>query len=674
MKEIATEDWAEANQRYLTARLASVRLALERQAALVKSNAEAEQKTEHEENSPGLPPEPAQVEAQSVEPDLKQSSAPSALEQLAEMFLLSRFEQDLLLLCAGIEFDSRFSALCAAAQGDARLPYATLGLALAALPDAHWTALSPKAPLRRWHLIEIAHAGESLLRSQLRIDERVLHYLAGIAYMDPRLDGLVKPFVARLDLPFSQQQVADHIVRCWTGQKGSTDWRVALLCGRDQTSKWNVAARACAMLGLRLHILRAADIPQAVAERETFARLWEREALLMGSALLLEQGEPEMPPSALSLLDSLHGVLFCSVPEALELRDRPALRLDVRKPDSAEQRSLWTEVLGPASSRMNGSLDKVVSQFSMGTEAIYAAGDQVREGLAVAGGDAPVDDLLWNACRVVARSRLDDLAQRLTPSSEWTDIVLPQQQLRSLKEIAAHVRQRAKVYGTWGFASKGERGLGISALFAGASGTGKTMAAEVLANDLQLDLYKIDLSQVVSKYIGETEKNLRRVFDAAEEGGAILLFDEADALFGKRSEVKDSHDRYANIEVSYLLQRMEAYRGLAILTTNLKSAVDPAFMRRLRFIIQFPFPDAAQRAQIWSQIFPSETPLLKTDFGKLARLSIPGGNIRNIALHAAFLAAEAGESVTMTHLLQAARSEYAKLEKPLTDAEIRGWV
>jgi SpoVK/Ycf46/Vps4 family AAA+-type ATPase len=245
-----------------------------------------------------------------------------------------------------------------------------------------------------------------------------------------------------------------------------------------------------------------------------------------------------------------------------------------------------------------------------------------------------------------------------------------------LREIAAHVRQRATVYETWGFAAKSclrANGLGISALFAGASGTGKTLAAEVLAHELRLDLYRIDLSSVVSKYIGETEKNLRRVFDAAEEGGAILLFDEADALFGKRSEVKDSHDRYANIEVSYLLQRMEAYRGLAILTTNLKSALDSAFLRRIRFVVQFPFPDATQRAEIWRRIFPHATPTDTLDLGTLARLSVAGGNIRNIALNAAFLAADEGHPVRMAQLLRAARTEYAKLEKPLTETETAGW-
>jgi SpoVK/Ycf46/Vps4 family AAA+-type ATPase len=282
--------------------------------------------------------------------------------------------------------------------------------------------------------------------------------------------------------------------------------------------------------------------------------------------------------------------------------------------------------------------------------------------------------LLWEACRVSARSRLDDLAQRIDPTAEWSDLVLPENQLQTLHEIAAQVHQRAKVYESWGFSSKGTRGLGISALFAGASGTGKTMAAEILAADLRLDLYRIDLSQVVSKYIGETEKNLRRVFDAAEESGAVLLFDEADALFGKRSEVKDSHDRHANIEVSYLLQRMESYRGLAILTTNLKSVLDPAFLRRIRFVVQFPFPDMGQRAQIWRRVFPESTPTENLDVNKLARLNVAGGNIRNIALNAAFLAAHAGESVRMSHLLHAARNEYSKLEKPLTETESRDWV
>jgi len=342
---------------------------------------------------------------------------------------------------------------------------------------------------------------------------------------------------------------------------------------------------------------------------------------------------------------------------------------------------MWHTALEDSSSNVTGVLEPLVSQFSLSSSPIRSVATQALKSLAVEGqeiaqasGENSFGRRLWNACRIQARPRLDGLAQRIEASAQWDDLVLAERQKHVLKEIAVHVRQRAKVYQSWGFATKGMRGLGISALFAGASGTGKTMAAEVLADELRLDLYRIDLSQVVSKYIGETEKNLRRVFDAAEEGAAILLFDEADALFGKRTEVKDSHDRYANIEVSYLLQRMEAYRGLAILTTNRKSALDQAFLRRIRFVVEFPFPEAPERVEIWRRVFPAATPTEGLRLDRLARLTAAGGNIRNIALGAAFLAADAGEPVRMAHLLSAARSEFAKLEKPLTDVEIAGWV
>ena len=270
-------------------------------------------------------------------------------------------------------------------------------------------------------------------------------------------------------------------------------------------------------------------------------------------------------------------------------------------------------------------------------------------------------------------SRLDSLAQRIEPAVIWDDLVLPSAPLSLLREIPDQVRQRSKVYDDWGFARKMNRGFGITALFTGPSGTGKTMAAEVIAQDLGLPLYRVDLSAVISKYIGETEKNLRRLFDAAEEGGAILLFDEADALFGKRSEVKDSHDRYANIEIGYLLGRLESYRGIAILATNLKSAVDPAFLRRMRFIVEFPLPDQEHRFAIWSRIFPPQTPTRDLDLKKLARLNVAGGHIRNIALNAAYLAAAANEPVCMAHLVHAARSEYVRLEEPIIESEIEDW-
>jgi len=354
--------------------------------------------------------------------------------------------------------------------------------------------------------------------------------------------------------------------------------------------------------------------------------------------------------------------------------------------------------LGPSALSFDGAIDVLAEQYRLSAKAIYSAAALARNdrrGTACRTLDprASGDDKgaanrtpmlsdedsaqalsLWDLCRSLARPRLEDLAQRIVPRAAWEDLILPEPQVCSLRQLASQVRHRMKVYETWGFSAKGLRGLGVSALFAGESGTGKTMAAEVLARELALDLYRIDLSAVVSKYIGETEKNLKQVFDAAEEGGVLLLFDEADALFGKRSEVKDSHDRYANIEVSYLLQRMEAFQGLAILTTNSKSALDKSFQRRLRFTVSFPFPDAAQREAIWRRIFPAATPTQGLEHARLAQLNVAGGNIRNIALNAAFLAAEARTPVQMTHVLQAAKAEAQKIERPLAEAETRGWV
>lgn len=409
----------------------------------------------------------------------------------------------------------------------------------------------------------------------------------------------------------------------------------------------------------------------------------EREAALSLNALLLDCDEVDPTDTAREkiinrLIERIRSALVVTGKERRVILQRAAITFDIPRLTAGEQRSIWNTALGPAASGLNGQVGSLVSQFNLNTRAIH---NSCAEALGNPGGNNNIrtnpeelDTVLWDACLKQSRPHLDNLAQRIDAVATWNDLVLPEPQTRTLHEIAMHVKQRFKVYDEWGFASRGSRGLGISALFTGESGTGKTMAAEVIANELRLDLYKIDLSQVVSKYIGETEKNLRRIFDAAEEGGAILLFDEADALFGKRSEVRDSHDRYANIEVSYLLQRMEAYRGLAILTTNMKNALDPAFLRRIRFIVQFPFPDASQRAGIWKRIFPASTPTERLDMNKLARLNVAGGNIRNIALNAAFMAADEGEAVGMKHLLYAARSECAKLEKSLSEAEIGGWV
>jgi ATPase family associated with various cellular activities (AAA) len=642
-------DWTEANQRYLMAAVDVVRERLQRHV---------------DENAPAGDAQARLDAAAAAMP------SPAALDLLCTRFGLSELERALLVLCAGVELDSRFAALCARVQGDAAKVQPTFSLALAVLPSPHWSAITPAAPLRRWRLIDASH-GPLLTLAALRIDERILHYLAGVQHLDERLAGLVEPLHAAGELVPSHAALAQRIAAAWS--QPSARMHVVQLCGDDLAAQRAIAAAACASAGLSAAVMKAQSLPAAPGELDVLLRLWRREAILTGSALLLEHDDLDASDAARGaaldrLIETLGTPLLLSGSERRRARHVPLLTLDVRRPTTREQRGVWQDALRSAPVPLNGEIDALAAQFDLTPRKVYAACGEAAS--------LPADfaAALWDACRTQARPRLDDLAQRIEPAAGWDDLVLPEAQTRVLHEITLHVRQRTTVYDTWGFATKGTRGLGISALFAGVSGTGKTMAAEVLANALRLDLYRIDLSAVVSKYIGETEKNLRRVFDAAEEGGAILLFDEADALFGKRSEVKDSHDRYANIEVSYLLQRMEAYRGLAILTTNLKSALDPAFLRRIRFIVQFPFPDAAQRAEIWRRMFPAQTPTEDLDPAKLARLNVAGGNIRNIALSAAFLAAGAGEPVRMTHLLRATQGEYAKLEKSLSEMEVRGWV
>ena len=291
----------------------------------------------------------------------------------------------------------------------------------------------------------------------------------------------------------------------------------------------------------------------------------------------------------------------------------------------------------------------------------------------MAGDEAEVTrDELYAACRNQSHHKLAELAVKIAPHYTWDDLVLPEEKAAQLKELCDQVVHRQRVYGDWGFARKFAHGRGISALFAGPSGTGKTMAAEVIAHELQLDLYKIDLSGVVNKYIGETEKNLAKIFHEAEASNAILFFDEADALFGKRTKISDAHDRYANIETSYLLQRMEAYDGIVILATNLRENMDEAFTRRIKFIVDFPFPDVASRKLIWQTHFPRETPVsTDLDYDWLAQqFQITGGNIKNIVLGAAFCAAANGGTINMMHVLHGARREFEKIGKSWIDHSV----
>ncbi len=639
-----------ADQQAMTARIAAVRAAIER----------------------GL----GEVERPTLEPPAD-DPPDSALAVLCARLGLSPFERDVLAMCAGVELDSAFASLCAAANGDARRTLPTFGLALATLADAHWSALSPAAPLRACRLVEVG-PGQSLTAAPLRIDERILHYLLGVDAPDQRLHGLIRRAADPGALAPSHTRVANEVADALRGARTSGVLPAIHLNGEGGEVQHAIAAAACDRLGLRLQIARLAAAPVNPEALDDLIRLWRREAVLTGDALFLDADDPgRREPGAIEPVIARFAdeagagsVLFIGSREPVCASERPTLRFDIPPPEGAEQRALWADALGGLGVDDAGGeiVESLAAHFRMTPRAMQAAGAR-----ALTNERIGFDAALWDACRVQSRTGLERLAQRLTPGVGWNDLILPEPQLATLHEIAAHLHHRTQVYEAWGLGAKGGRGLGVTALFSGPSGVGKTLAAEVLANALSLDLYKVDLSQVVNKYIGETEKNLDRVFRAAESSGAVLLFDEADALFGKRSDVKDSHDRYANIEVGFLLQRMESYRGLAILTTNMQSALDGAFLRRIRFIVRFPFPDHAHRRRIWASVFPEKTPTEPLDLDQLSRLNLSGGSIRNVALGAAFQAAAEGRPVRMEHIMAAAAGECAKIERPLAASELRGW-
>jgi SpoVK/Ycf46/Vps4 family AAA+-type ATPase len=599
-----------------------------------------------------------------AEMDRPVSDPPAAIDWLVEIFGLSAFERDLLLLCAGVEMDSELAALCGTVQCQSQRSGVTFGLAMATLNEPHWTAFAPSRPLRRFRLLEMA-PNTGFTAAPVRINERILHYLAGINLIDSSLDPLLtQAFYPEL-IAEKHLAIAQEIVQVL---KDHEQFVPAIhLWGDDPQGQEDIAALVAHQLGRHLFILEAENLPSATQELEQILTLVERESLLLPAAFLIQCGSSGFSQQVRYLVEKVPMSLFVSSRDPIRFR-RSHVRFEINKPSSSEQKQLWQKALGDQAEGHNQIVEQVSQHFRLSARMISSTGS-----LAISKAQKINPKSLWDSCRSLARPKLEDLAQRIVPNAQWGDLVLPDLQMQILRQLTAQVWHRMTVYESWGFSAKGPRGLGISALFCGDSGTGKTLAAEVLAHEMGLDLYRIDLASVVSKYIGETEKNLKQVFDAAEEGGVVLLFDEADALFGKRGEVKDSHDRYANIEVGYLLQRMESYQGLAILTTNLKSTLDAAFQRRLRFTVMFPFPEAAQREAIWSRVFPSATPTNGLNLKKLSQLNVAGGNIRNIALNAAFLAANAGTPVAMNHLIQATRLEAHKIDRPLAEAEIRGW-
>jgi vesicle-fusing ATPase len=590
------------------------------------------------------------------------AAATGSAGRLAGLFALSPFERDVVLLAAAVELEGDMAVLVSSLQGGVE-PRPTFGLALRALPGGHWDALAPGSPLRRWHLVEPG-AGAVLGSRPLQVDERILHYLTGLDFRDARLDGIVGSPDRHTAVAPSQLELAADTALAVARASAPVLLRID---GDDADAQLAVAEAVAAGLGRGALVVRAAAIPPPGPDLALVTRLVDREARLSGAVPIVDpRGAAE--PSVDAFLDQTESVLAILVGESTaRVAGRVQLHRSVGLPSPAEARGLWRTALGDRlADRLEQPIEEIAQQFRLSAAAVGSIATELG---AADAGDSAAAPALRSLCRERARVPLEGLAERIEPAATWDDLVLPSGHRELLRQIVSHVRHRTQVYERWEFGSPTTRGFGVTALFAGESGTGKTLAAEVIAGELKLDLYRIDLSATVSKYIGETEKNLRRLFDAAEASGAVLLFDEADALFGKRGEVKDAHDRYANLEVAYLLQRMESYRGLAILTTNLRSNVDRGFVRRLRFVVQFPFPEAEQRAQIWRRTLPAAAPTDGLAFDRLARLNVSGGSIRSIALGAAFAAAEDETPLTPGHVLRAARVEYAKAERTMTDAE-----
>lgn len=628
--------WARDNQRHLA-------LAAGAAAALLDA-------------TPASADEPARAAEALSAQVLATTGRPVALERLSGLFSLTAFERGLLVAVAAPELG------LPAATGPV-----TFARALSALPDAHWSALLPDASLRSWRLLDLperfppAECG-GLPQFPLAVDERVLHALLGAETLDDRLAGRCRLATGACRLPAEHDAPVASLAALLRPGPGAEG---CVLVGEDRLTRRQAVLEAAGRLGFSVLVTDGGDLPEDAPTLEALARLLAREAGL-GHRLLLVEGGPQPPRSCLRLLSAcavLGAPAVLSVDAAPAGADLPVLRLP---PVSAgARRTLFADALRAAG--LPGDAAALADHHRLTPAGVALAVERARRTTA---GPGTAD--VAAACRALVARPVDGLATVRRPAARLADLVLPEVTTHALRALLAHVRQRRRVHGEWGYAERG-RGLAVTALFAGPSGTGKTTAAEAVATELGLELVAADLSQVVSKYLGETEKHLARLFDAAESG-AVLLFDEGDALFGKRTQVRDSRDRYANLEVSYLLQRLETFRGIAVVTTNAREAVDPAFTRRMRFVVTFPFPDAGQRARLWAAAFPPGVPTRGLDAKRLAQLAVSGGTIAQLALHAAFLAADQGVPVGMEQVLQAARIECDKLERPLAAQEIRGWV
>lgn len=615
-------------------------------------------------------------------------------------FDLLPFDWCALLIALAPEVDIRYERLYAYLQDDVTRKRPTVDLVLNLLCSSvedRWIArrhFTPAASLLRHYLVSLtpdANGSPSILAQCITPNPQVTRYLMEVDGLDERLAPFCRLHIPEADIDALPVSAAlRRTFHALVSVDGQSEVPLRLyFYGQPGTGRKRAGEALGAALNRKiLHV----TMSQVAATGESLTRTlpllfleaWSHHAILVIDDTESLRDDLSAAATFRDLLDRPYDIPVILLGE----EPLPAHQNDVFLPiefdemDTVTRRDCWRACLEVAATELEpGALRALADRYLLSpaqiAAAIGAAGHRTRLRSLSTVTSAPANyeidlDDLYAGAREQSDRGLAALTCKINPLYTWNDIVLPADALNQLREMCSRVVYRHQVLDTWGFGSKLSQGKGVNALFAGPSGTGKTMAAEVIANELKLELYKIDLSGVVSKYIGETEKNLDRIFKAAESANAILFFDEADALFGKRSEVRDSHDRYANVEVSYLLQKMEQHQGVTILATNLRGNLDEAFLRRLAFLVHFPFPEEPDRRRIWAGIWPSQTPLAEdVDLDYLThRFKLSGGNIKNVALAAAFLAANEGMPVTMAHLLQAVRREYQKLGKVLTDAEL----
>ncbi len=612
----------------------------------------------------------------------------SRLRQLQTAFGLSAFELNVILIALAPELDLRFEKLYAYLQDDVTRRRPTVDLTLQLLCPglaaqvAARRSFDPEAALLRYRLVELSDESGNkqvpLLARTIKLDEGLIAFLLGEMRLDHRLRQVAE-FETRSPNPLLSTEVATYLTRLIELAPESF---LCTLVGSDEVIKRDLVLTLCRQFNLPLLVLNLRSLVLQTRQ-ESLARLLERECLMRGAVLYLagyevvagEEANIQETVRAVSQLLKTETVLtFISSNEMLAPQiaghSRLEFQLKLKQPSYSERKHIWETHLGAAA--VGFDLEGLSSRFRLNSGQVVAAAATARNRAAWRGETVPTLDDLETASRVHSSHRLSSLAHKIEPVYRWSDLVLATDPFNMLREICEQVKHRSLVYGTWGFDRKLSLGKGLNVVFAGPSGTGKTMSAEIMAGELKMDLYKIDLSNMVSKFIGETEKNLERIFNEAGDSNAILFFDEADSLFGKRSEVKDAHDRYANIETGYLLQKMEEYDGIVILATNLRKNLDEAFVRRMHFMIEYPFPDEDDRFLIWSKVFPKDLPVGSTvDMRFMARqFKLSGGNIKNIGLAAAFLAAGDGAAaVEMEHLIMATRREYQKLGKLCTQSD-----